>query len=35
MKEEIRTCDFLIGLCGAELKRAGLREESAMVAAKL
>merc|ERR1712166_275155 len=35
MKDEIRTCDFLIGLCGSQLKRAGLRQESAFVAAKL
>lgn len=35
MKDEIKTCDFLIGLCDSQLKRAGLRQESAAVAAKL
>lgn len=34
-KDEIKTCDFLIGLCDSHLKRAGLRHESAFVAAKL
>jgi len=29
LKEEIRTCDFLVGLCDSQLKRAGLRQESA------
>lgn len=35
MREEIKTCDFLIGLCDSMLKRAGLRQDSSQVAAQL